>query len=170
MKYWRSILEAMKPSRRHRLRCVVVAFCFLSLLAHPSLLTASAGVTQEDGDLFLSCRADNDCVLTPTPIGEEQVSDQTFANVVQPETVVFEFVMDPPQHHVALLPEVLKELEIDFKHQTEAGSLFRPAMDLRLVLGDNVNEWNFEASNLPEVASTPYRICLLYTSPSPRDV
>ena len=158
MKYWRSILEAMKPSRRHRLRSVVVAFCFLSLLAHPSLLTASAGVTQEDGDLFLSCRADNDCVLTPTPIGEEQVSDQTFANVVQPETVVFEFVMDPPQHHVALLPEVLKELEIDFKHQTEAGSLFRPAMDLRLVLGDNVNEWNFEASNLPEVASTPYRM------------
>ncbi|MEC8168566.1 MAG: hypothetical protein VX052_06075, partial [Candidatus Thermoplasmatota archaeon] len=60
----------------------MVAFCFLSLLAHPSLLMASAGVTQEEGDLFLSCRADNDCVLTPTPIGEEQVSDQTFANVV----------------------------------------------------------------------------------------
>ena len=30
-------------------------------------------------------------------------------------------------------------------------------MDLRLVLA-NVNEWNFEASNLPEVASTPYRM------------
>ena len=86
------------------------------------------------------------------------ISEQTFANVVQPEVITFEFIMDPVQNHIALLPEVLDELEIDFKHQTEAGSLFRPAMDLRLVLGNNVNDWSFDASPLPDVAASTYRL------------
>ena len=106
----------------------------------------------------MSCLADNDCVLSPTPVGEEQVSDQTFANIAQPETVVFEFIMSPAQDHIALLPAFLDVLEIDFKHQTEAGSLFRPALDVRLVVGENVNEWSFEASTLPEVATSPYQL------------
>ena len=55
--------------------------------------------------------------------------------MVQPEVLTFEFVMDPSQHHVALLPEILREFQLDFKHQTEAGSLFRPAIDVRLILG-----------------------------------
>ena len=136
----------MKHETFHRLRCMLWVLCFVSLSGHALLLPASAELTQEEGDLFLSCRADNDCVLTPTPIGEEVISEQTFANLVQTEVITFEFVMDPVQKHIALLPEVLDELEIDFKHQTEAGSLFRPAMDLRLILGNNVNDWSFEAS------------------------
>ena len=85
--------------------------CFVALLAHPFVSSASAGLTQDEGDLFLSCLADNDCVLSPTPVGEEQVSGQTFANIVQPETVFFEFIMSPAQRHIALLPEVLGELK-----------------------------------------------------------
>ena len=114
--------------------------------------------TKDDGEVFLSCRADNDCVLTPTPVGEEQVTGQSFANLVQTEVITFEFTMDPVQHHVALLPEVLDELVIDFKHQTDAGSLFRPAMELRLILGENVNDWSFEATNVPDLASTTYTL------------
>ncbi len=148
----------MKHHTPRRLWCVLWVLCFLSLGGHPFLMSASAELTQEEGDLFLSCREDNDCVLTPTPIGEELISEQTFANVVQPEVITFEFVMDPVQNHIALLPEVLDELEIDFKHQTEAGSLFRPAMDLRLILGNNVNDWSFDASTLPEVAASTYRL------------
>ena len=99
-----------------------VGGCFVALLAHPFVSSASAGLTQEEGDLFLSCLADNDCVLSPTPVSEERSLSQTFYNIVQPETVFFEFIMSPAQRHIALLPEVLDELEIDFKHQTEAGS------------------------------------------------
>lgn len=158
MKYCDRALHPMKQVPAHPLRCMVLVACLLALLSHPFVSVASAGLTEEEGDLFLSCLADNDCVLSPTPVGEEQVSDQTFANIVQPETVLFEFIMSPGQDHIALLPEFMDELEIDFKHQTEAGSLFRPAMDVRLVLGENVNEWSFEASTLPEVASTPYQL------------
>ena len=148
----------MKHRSVHHLRCLLFVICFFSLSSHPLFTSASAELTEEEGDLFLSCRADNDCVLTPTPIGEELISKQTFANLVQPEVVTFEFVMDPVQSHIALLPEVVDELEIDFKHQTEAGSLFRPAMDLRLIIGNNVNEWSFDASTLPEVAASTYRL------------
>ena len=55
---------------------------------------------------------------------------------------------------------MLDELGIDFKHQTEAGSLFRPAMDLRLILGNNVNDWSFEAAPSDVAAST----CVLKTN------
>ncbi|MEL0181951.1 MAG: hypothetical protein VW872_02685 [Candidatus Poseidoniales archaeon] len=146
----------MKQVSARPLRCAVFIACLLTLLAQPFVPAASAGLTKEEGDLFLSCLEDNDCVLSPTPVGEEQISDQTFANIVQPETVVFEFIMSPSQDHIALLPEFLDVLEIDFKHQTESGSLFRPAMDVRLILGENVNQWSFEASTLPEMATSPY--------------
>lgn len=158
MKYCDSAVCSMKQVSARPLRCGVFIACLLTLLAQPFVPAASAGLTKEEGDLFLSCLEDNDCVLSPTPVGEEQISDQTFANIVQPETVVFEFIMSPGQDHIALLPEFIDVLEIDFKHQTEAGSLFRPAMDVRLVLGESVNEWSFEASTLPEVASTPYTL------------
>ena len=83
----------MKQPLNRPMRCAVLVACFVALLAHPFVSSASAGLTQEEGDLFLSCLADNDCVLSPTPVGEEQVSGQTFANIVQPETVFFEFIM-----------------------------------------------------------------------------
>ena len=158
MKYCNRTLHPMKQFSAGPLRCAVLVACLLALLVHPLVPSASAGLTEDEGDLFLSCLADNDCVLSPTPVGEEQVSDQTFANIAQPETVVFEFIMSPAQDHIALLPAFLDVLEIDFKHQTEAGSLFRPALDVRLVVGENVNEWSFEASTLPEVATSPYQL------------
>ena len=138
-------------------RSLVLLASFLVLLLHPAV-PVSADLSEANGDMFLSCRADNDCVLTPTPIGEEEVSGQTFANVVQPEVLTFEFEMDPAQNHVALLPETMKSFQLDFKHQTEAGSLFRPAVEVRLVLGQNVNEWSFEASSLPELAASNYEL------------
>jgi len=158
MKYSPCAANSVKQVSESRIQSVLWVLCFLAMLVHPSVMSASAGVTQDNGDLYLSCRADNDCVLSSTPIGEEQVSGQTFATLVQPEVITFEFLMDPAQRHIALVPEVLEELEIDFKHQTEAGSLFRPAMELRLVVGSSVNDWSFEPSTLPEFTAQTYRL------------
>lgn len=143
----------------HRARAMVLAV-MLSLSFSFILTPASAGLTdQEDGgELFFSCRADNDCVLTPTPVGEEQISGQSTANTFQSETLTFEFEADPPQDHVAVLPDMLASMEVDFKHQTEAGSLFRPALEIRLILGENVNTWSFDASTIPNANAQPYTI------------
>ena len=143
----------------HRARAMVIAV-MLSLSISFISTPASAGLTdQEDGgELFFSCRADNDCVLTPTPVGEEQISGQSTANTFQSETLTFEFEADPPQDHVAVLPDMLASMEVDFKHQTEAGSLFRPALEIRLILGENVNTWSFDASTIPNANAQPYTI------------
>ena len=131
------------------------------MMAQPMLVSpASAGLTatSEGGNLYPSCRADNDCVLTPIPVGEELVSGQSSANTFQQEVLTFEFVADPPQEHIALLSDMLSLLEIDFRHQTEAGSFFRPALDVRLILGQNVNDWSFDASVLPDSNPSPYTL------------
>ena len=144
-----------------RVRAVLFLCIFLFSLVQPfGHAMVSAGLSSEEGggELFLSCRADNDCVLTPTPVGEETVSGQSSANLFQQETVTFEFSADPPQGHVALLPDVLALLEVDFRHQTEAGSFFRPELEVRLVLGQNVNTWTFDASSFPEATPSPYRL------------
>ena len=157
MKYCSFLVCPMMRGQNRPFRSFLLVACFLALVVQPAVNT-SAGITEDSGDLFLSCRADDDCVLTPTPIGEEQVSGQTFANLVQPEVITFEFEMDPGQLHVALLPEVLEEFQLDFKHQTEAGNLFRPALELRMVFGQNVNEWSFEAGTLPDLAASNYEL------------
>jgi hypothetical protein len=138
----------------------MVLLVMLSLSFSFILTPASAGLTDQDGggELFFSCRADNDCVLTPTPVGEEQVSGQSTANTFQSETLTFEFEADPPQDHVAVLPDMLASMEVDFKHQTEAGSLFRPALEIRLILGENVNTWSFDSSPIPNANAQPYTI------------
>lgn len=143
----------------HRVRAMVL-LVMMSLSFSFILTPASAGLTDQDGggELFFSCRADNDCVLTPTPVGEEQVSGQSTANTFQSETLTFEFEADPPQDHVAVLPDMLASMEVDFKHQTEAGSLFRPALEIRLILGENVNTWSFDSSPIPNANAQPYTI------------
>jgi hypothetical protein len=145
------------PNPLNRL-LLLLGVLMLSLGQPWALTHASAGLTSGEGggDLYLSCREDNDCVLTPTPIGEEVVSGQSSANTFQTETVTFEFEADPPQDHVALLPERIALMEIDFRHQTEAGSLFRPALDARLILGESVNDWSFAADVLPQTTASPY--------------
>ena len=102
MKYWGPILTTIEMLKR---RSVLAVLVLMALVAHPmTTANASAGLTAQEGggDLYLSCRADNDCVLTPTPIGEETVSGQSSANLFQEETVTFEFNADPAQEHVAV--------------------------------------------------------------------
>ena len=89
MKYSPRAEASVKPVSEPRIQSALWVLCFLAMLVHPSVMSASAGITQANGDLYLSCRADNDCVLSSTPIGEEQVSDQTFATLVQPEAVSY---------------------------------------------------------------------------------
>jgi len=134
-------------------RWLVVCSLLLATLVLPQPVTAALMDDDEDVTLHLSCRSDNDCVLTPTPIGEESVGGQTTATLFQPETVVFEFNADPGQNHVALLPERLTAFELDVRQQTESGGLLRPEVDVRIVLGPSVNEWNFPADILPSGAS-----------------
>lgn len=158
MIYQCNVVGSLTMQRAFSRLLLMVGVLMLSIL-QPSLVgPARAGLTalEGGGELYLSCREDNDCVLTPTPVGEEVVTGQSTANSFQTETVTFEFEADPPQNHVALLPERMALMEIDFRHQTEVGSLFRPALDARLVIGASVNDWSFEGDAFPQTTPSPY--------------
>ena len=84
----------------------------LCLLLVPVTIS-SASLTVDGGSLYLSCVEDDDCLLSPTPIGEEVVTDSVFASPAQPKTVTIEFDMNPVQKELALLPSVLLKMEIE---------------------------------------------------------
>ena len=75
----------------------VLALCLLWCLFLVPIVHASPTLTAEDGTVYLSCVEDDDCLLSPTPVGEELVSDSVFASPAQPETVSIEFDMLPAQ-------------------------------------------------------------------------
>lgn len=124
-------------------------FLMLGLMAMPIGLS-SGSLTIEDGSFYLSCVEDDDCLLSPTPIGEELISEQVFASPAQPKTVSIEFDMSPVQSQLALLPTLLARMEIDLRFTGDATGAARPALDVSLILGQSVTDWEFEAQPIPD--------------------
>ena len=68
-------------------------------------LPASGSLTdQENGGTVFSCESDDNCQLTPVPIGEEIISGSVEANPLMTESVAIEFDMIPAQTELAVLP------------------------------------------------------------------
>ncbi len=131
-------------------RCAICLIgLFFGLLLAPSTVV-SASLNTEDGSVFLSCVADDDCLLSPTPIGEEIISDSVFASPAQPKIITLEFDMDPGQTELALLPDVMARMEIDLRFTGDVTGAARPSLDLSLILGQTVTDWAFDAELLPD--------------------
>lgn len=128
----------------------VLALCLLSCLFLAPVVHASPTLTAEDGTVYLSCVEDDDCLLSPTPVGEELVTDSVFASPAQPETVSIEFDMLPAQTDLALLPTTLTRMEIDLRFTGDVTGAAKPSLDIALILGQTVTEWEFDAQPLPD--------------------
>ena len=87
---------------------------------------ASLTDSENGGILYFSCDSDEDCQLTPTPIGEEVISGSVQANPLMTESVAIEFEMSPGQNELAVLPEVIDELFIDLRVQGDAVGIYTP--------------------------------------------
>ncbi|MEK9697966.1 MAG: hypothetical protein VW270_19515, partial [Candidatus Poseidoniales archaeon] len=74
---------------------LIILFLILPIQSVEANMNQSPG----GGRFYLSCVDDNTCQLTPTPIGEETVSGQSTANMIQKETLNFEFYIAPVQSH-----------------------------------------------------------------------
>jgi hypothetical protein len=131
-----------------RSRTLLLTVLLLGMMGAPAT-NASASISVEDGSLFLSCVEDDDCLLSPTPIGEEIITDTVFASPAQPTSLTFEFDMNPEQSQLALLPSILKRFEVDFRFSGDATGAARPALDASLILGSSVTDWEFDAEPIP---------------------
>ncbi|MEK9730452.1 MAG: hypothetical protein VW230_01690 [Candidatus Poseidoniales archaeon] len=131
----------------------------LTILIFPMHVQANLNQEPGGGRFYLSCVDDETCQLTPTPIGEEIISGQSTSTFIQNEVLNFEFDLSPKQSHIALLPQELDELSIDFIQQTESLGVFRPKAEIRLITGQNVNSWIFESNTFSSPSAyEPYRL------------
>jgi len=127
---------------------IVVLLCILTLPVSGSLTDEETG-----GTLYFSCESDDNCQLTPVPIGEEIISGSVQANPLMTESVAIEFEMIPAQTELAILPETLNELFIDLRVQGDAVGVYTPDMDVKLIIGSSVTDLESEDSGLPSTGS-----------------
>ena len=123
---------------------VLVLLCMTSIPASGSLTDQESG-----GTLYFSCDSDEDCQLTPVPIGEEIISGSVQANPLMPESVALEFDMTPTQTELAVLPDMLDELFIDLRVQGDALGVYTPEMEVKLIIGSSITTLESEDSGIP---------------------
>jgi len=132
---------------------VLILLCMTSLPASGSLTDQESG-----GTLYFSCDSDEDCQLTPVPIGEEIISGSVQANPLMPESVALEFDMTPTQTELAVLPDMLDELFIDLRVQGDALGVYTPEMEVKLIIGSSITTLESEDSGIPSTgAQTGHR-------------
>lgn len=133
---------------------------FIIIILLLSMIPPSQASLTDDangGKLFLSCVSDDECLLTPVPTGEEIISGSVQANPVSTETVALEFDMFPEQTELALLPDTMDELVIDLRVQGDVLGLYRPEMDVRVIIGSSVTNLEFDGETTPATNTEPYR-------------
>ena len=123
---------------------ILVLLCMTSLPASGSLTDQESG-----GTLYFSCDSDEDCQLTPVPIGEEIISGSVQANPLMPESIALEFDMTPTQTELAVLPDILDELFIDLRVQGDALGVYTPEMEVKLIIGSSITTLESEDSGIP---------------------
>jgi len=127
---------------------VLILLCMTSIPASGSLNDQESG-----GTLYFSCDSDDDCQLTPVPIGEEIISGSVQANPLMPESVALEFDMTPTQTELAILPDLLDELFIDLRVQGDALGVYTPEMEVKLIIGSSITTLESEDSGIPSTGT-----------------
>ena len=147
-----------RTERRSRGALITVLSVLLFSLCIPAV-QANLSESSSGEELFLSCIQDDECFLTPVASGEEVISDTVFASPAQPDTISFEFDMNPQQSDLALLPSTLKSMVIDLRFTGELSGANKPELEVSLILASTVTTWNFDAETLPSAStSNPYTL------------
>jgi hypothetical protein len=143
-------------------RSTSLAILFLCILLSSVIPISSAGLTDSTtgGKLFLACDDLENCTLSSTAAtGEQMISQDVVITPGQSKKVTLEFEMEPRQKELALLPDILDEMIIDLRLREDLTGWTRPELDVSLILGNTVTDWNFPAQNIPsQTANEPYRM------------
>ncbi|MBT60785.1 MAG: hypothetical protein CMA63_04440 [Euryarchaeota archaeon] len=138
-----------------------VAVLLLAVVLMSSLPLGQANLSDDltPNTLYLSCIQDDECNLTTAAAGEEIISNNVFASPAQPDTVTLEFDMTPSQNELALLPNLLEKMVVDLRFTGDTTGTSKPELQISLILGSTVTDWEFDAQILPSnAANTPYTL------------
>ena len=121
---------------------------------------AMAAIDSEEGggELWFSCEDINDCSLTEFHIGEQSITGTVnSASPLSPETVFIELPMHPEQSQIALIPDLIDELQVDLRFQDDLIGLSRPDLQVTIIIAESTTVIEFEDDPNPTGGlSSPY--------------
>ena len=111
-----------------------------------------AAITSEDGggELWFSCNDIDDCSLTEFHTGEENIQGTVnSATPFSPESVLIELPMVPEQSQIALIPDLIEELQIDLRYQDDVIGISRPDLKVTIIIAQSTTVLEFEGDSNP---------------------
>lgn len=128
---------------------MIVALSVL-LLSFAPVVNAGLDSSTDGGELWFSCESADDCSLTRFQVGEDVVSGSiTQASPLSPSRVLVELPMFPEQTDLALIPDRIKELQIDLRYQDDFVGLTRPDAKVTIIVDQAITEIEFEGDQNP---------------------
>ena len=127
----------------------LIAILFLCILCSP---VSQAAISSDDGggELWFSCNDVNDCSLTEFHIGEESIQGTVnSATPVTPESILIELPMEPAQSEIALIPDLIDELQIDLRYQDDVIGVSRPDLQVTIIIAQSTTIIDFEGDSNP---------------------
>ena len=104
------------PARASPMKIATLTCIFLCLLMSPINLNSEAELSQTNTTLNLSCLSESSCLLDNSESGMEVMTRQeSSASPLSPKIIKIEFIMNPSQSHLALLPNMIDELVVDLR-------------------------------------------------------
>lgn len=140
---------------------VCVRLALLTALLMVGMIPADVAAELGVGDttLNLTCLSSSSCLLDNDAIGVDKMSRQeSSASPASPVTVSIEFLMNPEQVQLALLPPTIDELVIDLQIQEEIGGLNSPDIVVDFWLGPSTNQWTLDGGSPSSPRLGAYRL------------
>ena len=111
-----------------------------------------AAINSDDGggELWFSCNDVNDCSLTEFHTGEENIQGSVnSATPLTPESILIELPMVPKQSQIALIPDLIDELQIDLRYQDDVIGISRPDLQVTIIIAQSTTVIEFEGDSNP---------------------
>ena len=136
---------------------IILLVCFSLTLP---LCSAAVDSQEGGGELWFSCEDMYNCNLTEYHTGEASVGGNiNSASPLSPETVFIELPMAPTQTDIALIPDVIKELQVDLRYEDDLIGLTRPDLEVTVIIAQSTTKIEFEGDNNPiDGSSGPYKV------------
>lgn len=111
-------------------------------------MNSVAELSTTTSTLNMVCLSESSCLLDNSEVGVEMMSKQeSSASPLSPVTVTLDFIMNPAQSHLAMLPNMIDELVIDLKIMEDNSGISAPDILVEFWAGPSTNEWTLEGGS-----------------------
>ncbi|MBO57909.1 MAG: hypothetical protein CMA77_02810 [Euryarchaeota archaeon] len=148
-----------RPVRASAVKIGILSCIFLCLIMSPINLNSEAELSQTTTTLNLSCLSESSCLLDNSESGIEVMSRQeSSASPLSPKIIKIEFIMNPSQSHLALLPNMIDELVVDLRIQEDNAGINSPDIIVEFWAGRSSNTWTLEGGSPTSPKLGDYRL------------